>query len=60
MPYHLQQSVPGLHELSFPDGSDVIPDLKASRPNSSSAWHVAAVTVRHERVEKRKRERMKK
>ena len=41
-PSQVQQSVPGFHELSMPDGSELIPDLKANRPVSSSTWQVAA------------------
>lgn len=53
-PFHLQQSEPVFHEVRMPDGSDVIPDLKAKRPFSSSTLHFADVSVRE--VKRRIRE----
>lgn len=44
-PVQVQQSVPGTHDLSMPDGSDLIPDLKPNRPASSPAWHLAPLTL---------------
>lgn len=40
---HVQQSVPGCHESSRPDGSDVRPNLNPNSPFSSSTWHFCAV-----------------
>ena len=36
IPFQEQQAVPFFHELRMPEGSLVIPDLKARRPASSS------------------------
>lgn len=48
-PYQ-EQKVPFFQELRMPEGSGVIPDLKAKRPASSSGWHVAAlVELKHRR-----------
>lgn len=45
IPAHVQQSVPAFHESSKPDGSDVMPNLNANNPFSSSTWHCCAVAA---------------